>query len=132
MSIEDIDLDVEDLSEDELAVALVAYDGRCDYRAAVGLIVEQGSWLRRWEFRRAVQAWVNREGQLMAWVDWDKVDTDAGASSGEVRILHLACSLAGIPSDRSLADLLTSLDEHNFARVWRAIGLASGWVRWIP
>jgi len=132
MSVEDIDLDVEELSEDELAAALEAYDGRCDYQAAVGLIVEQRSWLRRGEFTQAVQAWVNRDGQLMAWVDWEKVEIEAPASSGELRILHLAGSLAGIPSERSLRDLLTSLDEHNFARVWRAIGLASRWVRWVP
>jgi len=132
MSVEDIDLDVEGLSEAELAAALEAYDGRCDYRAAVGLIIEQGSWLRRWEFRQAVEAWVNRDGQPMAWVDWEKVDTDAAASSGELRILHLARSLAGIASERSLSDLLTSLDENNFARVWRAIGTASGWARWVP
>jgi hypothetical protein len=49
---------------------------------------------------------------------------DAPASSGELRILTIARSLGGVASDRNIADLLTSLDKMNTARVLRAISIA--------
>ena len=124
------DVDVEELSGDELASALetAASDASWEYRAAVGLIVEQGSWLRRYEFRQAVDAWVDHEGRLMAWVDWAEVDVEAPASSGESPILEIACSLGGIATTRSLRDLLSSFDEHNTERVLRAFQISlRGW-----
>jgi hypothetical protein len=60
---------------------------------------------------------------------------DAAASSRELRMLDIARSLGGEPSDRSLADLLTGLDETNTARVLRAVSMACtgrdtvGWSR---
>jgi len=125
---EPMDLDVEALSADELAAALEAYDASWEYGAAIGLIIGQGSWLRKHEFRQAAEAWVEFDGQVVAWVDWERVDLDALASSGELRILEIARSIAGIPGTRSLADLLTSLDETNLARVFRAFEIcARGW-----
>ena len=125
---EPMDLDVEALSADELAAALEAYDASWEYGAAVGLIVGQGSWLRKQEFRQAVQAWGDRDGEVVAWVDWDEVDVDGPASSGELRIMEIARSLVGIPGSRSLRDLLTSLDDNNVARVFRAMeATARGW-----
>jgi len=125
---EPMDVDVEALSPDELADALEVFDASCDYRAAIGLIIEQGSWLRKHEFRQAVQAWVDRDGQVVALVDWEEVDVDGPASSGELRILEIARSLVGIPGNRSLRDLLNSLDDYNVARVLRAMeATARGW-----
>jgi len=128
MTPEAMDIDVAALSADELAAALTAYDASWEYGAAIGLIVGQGSWLQKHEFLQAVEAWVEFDGQVVAWVDWEKVDLDALASSGELRILEIARSLAGIPGTRSLADLLTSLDDTNLARVFRAFEIcARGW-----
>ncbi|MBO0729265.1 MAG: hypothetical protein J2P57_08390 [Acidimicrobiaceae bacterium] len=122
-----MDLDVEELAGDQLAVALDAAAQECSwgYRAAVGLIVEQGSWLYRWEFRQAAEAEVDEDGRVVAWVNWEEIDIEAPASSGELRILHLARSLAGVPSTRPLCDLLTSLDDHNLARVLRAFHISA-------
>ena len=123
-----MDIDVEELSADELAAALEAFDASCDYGAAIGLIIEQGSWLRKHEFRKAVQAWVDRDGRVVGRVDWEEVDVDGPASSGELRILEIARSLVGIPGTRSLRDLLNSLDDYNVARVLLAMeATARGW-----
>ena len=82
--------------------------------AAPGLVVP----LRAAPGRRGGRA---VDGELCAWVAWPDVDMDAPASSGELRILAIARSLGGVASERSLADLLTSLDETNTARVLRAV-----------
>ena len=66
------------------------------------------------------------DGELCAWVAWPYVDLNAPASSGELRILAIARSLGGVASERSLGDLLTSLDETNTARVLRAVSIACG------
>ena len=117
-----IEVDVEELSGDDLAAALeaAAANESWDYRAAVGLVVEQRSWLYRYEFRQAVDAEVDEDGTLFAWVRWDQIDTHSTASSGELRILEVARGLGGIPSPRSLRDLLSCFDERNAQRVLRA------------
>jgi hypothetical protein len=117
---------VDRLSDDQLADALLAGAMEADWseQAAVELVVEQRSWLRRSEFRQAVEAEVWDDGRLCAWVDWTAVAADTPASWGEVRILALARSLGGVASQRSLADLLTSLDDTNIARVLRAVAKA--------
>jgi hypothetical protein len=114
------------LSDDDLADALLAGAGEADWseQAAVELIVEQRSWLRRSEFRHAVEAEVGDDGQLCAWVDWTALAVDTPASGGELRILALARSLGGVATQRSLADLLISLDDNNIARVLRAVSTA--------
>ena len=121
-----MEVDVEELSGDDLAAALeaAAASESWDYRAAVGLVVEQRSWLYRYEFRQAVEAEVDEDGTLLAWVNWDQIDTHSAASAGELRILEIARSLGGIPSPRPLRDLLSSFDEHNTARVLRAFEIS--------
>jgi len=123
------ELNVEELTDEELGAALGATSAEESWgcRAAVRLIVEQGSWLGRWELRQAVTADVDEDGRIVAWVDWREVELDAPASGGELRILHLARSLGGIPSPRSLQDLV-SLDNEHVTRVLRAIEIAArGW-----
>jgi hypothetical protein len=117
---------VERLSDDQLADALLAGASEADWseQAAVELIVDQRSWLRRSEFRQAVEAEVWDDGELCAWIDWTALPVDTPASGGELRILALARSLGGVASERSLADLLTSLDDTNIARVLRAVSTA--------
>jgi hypothetical protein len=119
-------VDVNEFGDDQLAAALVAGaqgSAWCE-QAAVELVVAHWWWLGRWEFRQAVEATTRHDGQLCAWVEWDRVDPEAPASSGELRILAIACSLGGVATARSLADLLTSLDETNTARVLRAVSTA--------
>jgi len=117
---------VERLSDDQLADALLAGASEADWseQAAVQLIVDQRSWLRRSEFRQAVETEVWDDGQLCAWVDWTAPAVDTPASAGELRILALARSFGGVASERSLAELLTSLDDANIARVLRAVSTA--------
>ena len=117
---------VERLSDDQLADALLAGASEADWseQAAVELVVEQRSWLRRSEFRHVVEAEVGDDGRLCAWVDWTALAVDTPGSGGELRILALARSFGGVASERSLADLLTSLDDTNIARVLRAVATA--------
>lgn len=118
-------IDVDQLSDDQLAVALQAGIVGSDWpeQAAVDLLVQQRSWLRRAELRQAIVAAVI-DGNPCAWVVWHDVTMDAPASAGELRILALAASLAGVASERSLGDLLSSLDQTNTARVLRAVSIA--------
>jgi hypothetical protein len=118
-------IDVDRLSDDQLAAALQAAIVGSDWpeQAAVHLLVENRGWLSRFELRQAIEAAV-LDGELCAWVAWPYVDLDAPASSGEFRILTIARSMAGVASERSLGDLLTSLDETNTARVLRAVSIA--------
>jgi len=120
-------VDVDELDDDQLAHALqtAAATESWGIRAAVMLVVENRSWLYRHEFRRAVEAEVGGDGRLCAWVDWSEIDTGPPASSGELRILQIALSLAGIASDRPLSDLLAGLDDHNLVRVLQAMTIAA-------
>ena len=123
---DDAGVDVDMMGDDELAAALLAGVVGADWseQAAVDLLVGHWHWLGRWEFRRAVEADICDDGKLCAWVNWNHVAMDVPASSGELRILAIARSLGGVASERSLADLLTSLDETNTARVLRAVSIA--------
>lgn len=118
---------VSELSDEELAEGLIAGAvGECwSERAAVSLIVGHGGWLGRRELRGAVETNVGLDGELFAWVVWDRVDVrDAVGTSSELRVLSLACSLGGVPSDRPLADLLSSLGSTNTIHVLEAVWLA--------
>ncbi len=115
---------VGELSTRQLAAYLLAgaEGARWTEQPAVQLVVSQGTWLDRWEFRQAVDLWIEPDG-LRAFVDWQNSE-EAPASGGELRILAIARSLAGVASDRPLDDLLTGLDETNTDRVLEAIGVA--------
>jgi hypothetical protein len=117
-------IDVDRLSDEQLAAALQAGIAGSDWaeQAAVDLLVQHRSWLSRFELRQAIEAAV-LDGELCAWVAWPSVELDSPASSGELRILAVARSLGGVASERSLGDLLTSLDETNSARVLRAMSI---------
>jgi hypothetical protein len=123
---EDELVDVSELDDDQFADALLAGAAGLGWadRAAVDLLAAQRSWLGRWEFRQAVDAWHDNDGQLRAWVNWADVEMDTPASSGELRLLAIARSLGGEASERSLADLLASLDETNTVRALRAVSIA--------
>jgi hypothetical protein len=116
---------VADLSDPKLADALVAgvAEGFWSEQAAVGLLVTQRRWLGSWDLRRAVQAQVEADGLLRAWVDWPQVEAGP-ASSGELQILELVLSLAGVTPGRGLDDLLSGLDDTNTDRVLHAFEVA--------
>jgi hypothetical protein len=119
-------VDVNELSDDQLADALLAgtQGSAWGEQAAIDLVVAHRRWLERWEFRQAVDATTGHDGEAHASVEWDRIDPETPASLGELRVLAIACSLGGVASARSLADLLTSLDETNAARVLRAVSIA--------
>lgn len=101
--------------------------------AALQLLIAQGTWLRREEFRAHVTAHPIDDGSLAAWVDWCALAYEpdrSPASSGELAILRLACHLAGqIPEDASnlwaLAAILMPLDATNALLASRAVAMAA-------
>ena len=114
-----------ELPSGQLAAALLAGTkgaGWCEH-AAVLLLVAEGTWLDRWEFRQAVVAHTSEDRISAAWVDWPAVQ-EGPASSRELSVLALARSLAGVSSDQSLADLLPSLDPINTIRLLHAVEFA--------
>lgn len=116
-----------ELSHEELAEGLTAGAvGECwSERAAVGLLVSHGGWLGRRELRAAIETNRGLDGELFAWVVWDRVDVaHAAGSSSDLRVLALACSLGGVPSDQPLSDLLSSLGPTNTIHVLEAVWLA--------
>lgn len=80
---------------DSLIAGLRAWTRHHDdhVRAAVELLIEHGSWLRRPDFTRTC---VHRDGR-QAWIDWDQAraftDAGPGASTSELGILDLAVAL---------------------------------------
>ena len=116
---------VDDLSEDELAAALAAGAEAYgwEYQAAVWLIVKQRDWLGRWEFRGAVEVDVDEHGRRVAWVDWVKVELMSPASAGQLRILELGRSLAGVANTRPLGELVYGLGS-NLNLVLAAVSIA--------
>jgi hypothetical protein len=92
--------------------------------AAAKLLIAHGTWLDRGDFRAACVEYDHDGIAPVAWVDWAAVPTfaeRAACSSSEARILRLAAELAGVDTDQPLADLLSSLDDHNGALVLGAI-----------
>ncbi len=78
-----------------LVTALCAWTRHHDphVRAAVGLLIEHDSWLRRPDFTRACV----RRSRGEAWIDWQAARTFAdegpGASTSQLAILDLAVAL---------------------------------------
>lgn len=116
----------------DLTAALRAHaQGLYCLEAAVELLINHASWVRRDDFRRFVRtAHALIDGTPMAPVDWPETIAalDRGrlpCSGGEGHILRLAASLAdGIPVD--LRDSLTGLDNHNADLVSLAVKHATG------
>lgn len=118
---------VSELSDEELAEGLIAgaVGESWAERAAVGLLVAHGGWLGRSELRRAVKTELGLDGELFAWVVWDRVAVaSAAASLSELRVLALARSFGGVPNDQPLSDLLSSLDSADTIRVLDAVWVA--------
>lgn len=113
------------LSIGELGDALRAQaKGLYVAEAAVDLLICHGSWLRRSDFRAFINVGhsLSDETVLVASVDWESaMSADLPGSGSETRILALAASLAGTPSDLPLSELLSGLDDTNTLAVMRAV-----------
>lgn len=98
--------------------------------AGVGLLIANGTFLRRGDFTTRFILHGTSGGTRTAAVDWEAAITALAAgelpcSRGEQRILLLAASLAdGIPVD--LRDTVTGIDQHNTRHLIAAIRHASG------
>jgi hypothetical protein len=122
------ELGASSLSTDELVAALRA-GGRGLYssEAALELIVAHDFWLRRPDFRRFVGVTLRLDGTgVLAHIDWPAVaDANLPSSGSEAAILRLACEVAAVPTDSSIQELVSGLDETNLVLALRAILHAS-------
>ena len=119
------------MTTDELTAALNdCAAGLYPLEAGVGLLIAEGSFLRRDDFTGRFIEYGASSGTTMAAIDWDAVITalhvgELPCSAGERRVLMLSASLAGgIPVD--LRDAATGLDDRNIQRLVTAILHASG------
>jgi len=131
-------IDPTTLPPDQLAEMLAAWaEGDYASEAAVGLLTHaaRGYWLRSHLFLAncvtAVDDGWSRHGEVpMAVIDWEAVPAliagGVPASSGELRVLCAAASLAGVDTG-PLRELTASLDVDNLAAVLDAIAHSSGW-----
>lgn len=101
-------------------------------RAAVGLLVDHGLWIKRLAERPGLLL-IDYSGPDPEpyGVDWLKVvealaAKELPASSGELRILALAASLADTAARIPLGDAVSGLDTTNLALVLKAIVTANG------
>lgn len=97
-------------------------------RAAVGLLLDHGTWLTRDDFLDQCVIPVPEKG--LAALDWgaleDTLDTNALTATGaELAILRLVASIGyGHPVD--LGEAMSSLDSTNAGHVARAVLTAAG------
>ena len=113
------------ITAEELGDALRAQaKGVYAEEASVELLIGHGSWLRRADFRAFINVGhsLSDETVLMAGIDWARATTaNLPASGSETRVLELAASLAGIPGQLPLSELLSGLDDANTLAVLRAV-----------
>ena len=113
------------ITAEELGDALRAQaKGVYAEEASVELLIGHGSWLRRADFRAFINVGhsLSDETVLMAGIDWARATTaNLPASGSETRVLELAASLAGIPGQLPLSELLSGLDDGNTLAVLRAV-----------
>ncbi|GAA4483731.1 hypothetical protein GCM10023191_005820 [Actinoallomurus oryzae] len=118
----------------ELAALLrIGAKGCHSDEAAVGLLVEHGTWLHRSDFARTcvtveTDAFVQGD-QVAALIDWSNAVRvlDAGGlpcSRGEAAVLRIAAGLAGVPVN--LRAMLGGLDSRNIQLVAEAVMHANG------
>jgi hypothetical protein len=114
-------LNAYDLGTEDLKAALLAgADGaHIAVRAATQLIVEHGTWLEEDEFLFAIR--VLRVGDdVVAAVDWGRIDLDDWHDQGAYQILLMALFLAGVQLSWDLEDIFRDLDDHETLLACRA------------
>ncbi|MGW4605568.1 hypothetical protein ACWENS_20120 [Streptomyces sp. NPDC004532] len=110
-------------------------DGSPTLRAAIDLLTDHGLWVSRLAERPGLLL-IDYSGPVpVAYgVDWLKVvqaleAKELPASSGELRILVIAASLADAAARIPLGDAVSGLDATNLDRVLAAIAAANGRAR---
>ncbi|MBW8700830.1 hypothetical protein MBT84_14610 [Streptomyces sp. MBT84] len=129
----DTDNDTVTIDPDGLADTLqAAADGSPTLRAAIGLLIDHGLWIQRLTERPSLLL-IDYSGPapVAYGVDWLKVvqaleAKELPASSGELRILAIAASLADTVARIPLGDAVSGLDATNLDRVLKAIAAANG------
>ncbi|MGW1673446.1 hypothetical protein [Streptomyces sp. NPDC002324] len=121
------------IDPDQLTLTLqTSADGSPALRAAINLLIDHGLWIKRLAERPELLLIDYSEPDPEPYgVDWLKVvealaANDLPASSGELRILALAASLADTTARIPLGDAVTGLDTTNLALVLKAIVTANG------
>jgi hypothetical protein len=107
-----------------VAALLAQAGGSYAAEAAVGLLIEHGSWPARADFHAFVDVGpsLGDDRVLMASVDWEAaIAANLPASSSETQMLAVAAELAGVDTGRTLQDLLCGLDRANTTLVIRAV-----------
>ncbi|QKV93025.1 hypothetical protein HUT19_15720 [Streptomyces sp. NA02950] len=117
----------------ELADTLqAAADGSPAHSAAIGLLIGHGLWIKRLAERPGLLLIDYSGPSPEAYgIDWLKVvealaAKELAASSGELRILAIAASLADTAARIPLGDAVSSLDATNLDLVLTAIAQANG------
>lgn len=106
-------------------------EGMAPDRAAVELLIEHDSWLRRGDFlKRCVETFPTEDlpdpDHPVSRIDWEEVDRALEeyafpASSSAVGILRIAASIGSSRATVNLRDALVGLDSTNSAAVVRAV-----------
>ncbi|UVS81809.1 hypothetical protein [Actinokineospora sp. UTMC 2448] len=123
------------ITPEQLAGALRAQAaGVNSLEAAVGLLIEHGTWLHHPDFRAFV---TYHPDSGLASIDWANVahalarGTVLGSSNSALQVLGIACELAGhsLPFGQrwTLAELTAGLGRVNAALVLQAIARRMGW-----
>ncbi|MCO6010564.1 hypothetical protein NE236_36960 [Actinoallomurus purpureus] len=113
---------------DLAALLRVGARGYHPEEAAIKLLIDHGTWLRRQDFTRACV--VFDDAQSAAFIDWRLAIKalnagDLPCSASEANILRLATALNGGPGV-SLRDALIGLDSRNIRLVAQAVLHANG------
>ncbi|GCB47240.1 hypothetical protein [Streptomyces sp. NL15-2K] len=123
-----VTIDAAELADILQAVA----DGSPALRAATGLLIDHGLWIKRLAERPGLLLIDDSGPDPEPYgIDWLKVVealavNDLPASSGELRILAIAASLADTAARIPLGDAVSGLDATNLDRVLTAIAEANG------
>jgi hypothetical protein len=128
-------LDPTIVTSEQLSAMLQTWaEGSFSDEGAVNLLAVHGTWLAREDFlKQCVEAvddgWTREGSAPMAVINWDAAARFAGtvpASTSEVAILQLACSMAGVDTG-AIGELTAGLDQTNTARVLDALAHRAGW-----
>ncbi|PAZ13837.1 hypothetical protein CLM62_20265 [Streptomyces sp. SA15] len=123
-----VTIDAVELADTLQAVA----DGSPATRAATGLLIDHGLWIKRLAERPDLLLIDDSGTDPEPYgIDWPKVvealaANDLPASSGELSILAIAASLADPAARIPLGDAVSGLDTTNLDRVLTAIAQANG------
>lgn len=110
-----------DLTVDDLKAALLAGvdEAHASVAAATQLIIEHGTWLEEDDLLFAIR--VLQVGQdVVAYIDWGRIDLDDWHDQGAYQILLMAQFLAGVQHNWSLDLLFRDLNDHETLLACRA------------